>query len=602
MSYSEIKKGEMQRAESFIRRCENSDDKYYRYKHRSRPITDFRHMMETSAELYGDNVAFRQRFAKGEPFRDITFEEMLCDINGLGTSMAALGLLGEKVAVIGENCYQWCTCYLAVTMGGGVIVPLDKELDEAELRHLVIESGVRGIMFTEKYSDMFARMRADLNTQLDVLVNLNGTEHTADAYSWELLVEEGKNLIEGGHREFLDAEVIGDSLGIMLFTSGTTGTSKAVMLSQSNICYDIMAAPYLINVYEDDIFFMVLPLHHTYACTASFLVTLYLGASCAVCEGLKYIQKNLQEVRPTFLLGVPIIFESLYKTIMKNVKKQGKEKAVAKVMKLNKATSKIGINVSKRLLKEIVSVFGGRMRVMISGGAAIDPEVLDFFNNLGFTAFQGYGLTETSPLVSINPDIHRLMRNSSVGYPLPGVETKIVDADQDGIGEICFRGPNVMLGYYNNQEETDKVLKDDWFYTGDLGYIDEDGFIYITGRKKNVIITGNGKNVFPEELEYYLGKVPYISECFVWADTDDEGQDSVIVATVKPDIEEIAAVIGKKAEKPAEIEKLIWKEVDRINSKLPSFKRIVHVQLRFEEFEKTTAHKIKRFVKANKKK
>lgn len=601
MNYEEIKRNEMIRAERFIKECEESKDPYYVYKKRSRPITDFKHMMYTSAELYGENVAFMQRFKKGEPFRKITFNEALADINGLGTAMATLGLVGERVAVIGENCYEWGTCYLATTMGGGIIVPLDKELDEAEIKHLIIESESKAVMFTGKYLDMFARMVADGDTKLEVLVNLNGKEHTADAYSWELLVEEGKKHIENGNREFLDAEVIADQMGIMLFTSGTTGTSKAVMLSQSNICYDLMGAPYLIKVYEEDIFFLILPMHHTYACTASFLIPIYLGACCAFCEGLKYLTKNLQEIQPTFILGVPVIFESLYKTINKNVKKQGKEKLVGKVLKANRFTSKFGLNISQKLLKEITSVFGGRLRVMISGGAAIDPAILDFFNDLGFTAFQGYGLTETAPLVSINPDIHKKMRNSSVGHIMPGDSVKVIDKDEDGIGEICFKGPNIMMGYYKNEEETDKVLIDDWFHTGDLGYVDDENFIYITGRKKNVIITKNGKNVFPEELEYYLGKVSYVSECMVWADADEDGQDSVIVATIKPDMDEVETVLGKKSEKIAEIEKLMWEEVDKINSKLPAFKKIVRIQIRLEEFEKNTSKKIKRFAKSNKK-
>ena len=314
------------------------------------------------------------------------------------------------------------------------------------------------------------------------------------------------------------------------------------------------------------------------------------------------LTKNLQEVKPTFILGVPVIFESLYKTINKNVKKQGKEKLVGKVLKANRFTSKFGLNISQKLLKEITSVFGGRLRVMISGGAAIDPAILDFFNDLGFTAFQGYGLTETAPLVSINPDIHKKMRNSSVGHIMPGDSVKIIDKDEDGIGEICFKGPNIMMGYYKNEEETNKVLIDDWFHTGDLGYVDDENFIYITGRKKNVIITKNGKNVFPEELEYYLGKVSYVDESMVWADADEDGQDSVIVATIKPDMDEVEAVLGKKSEKVDEIEKLLWEEVDKINSKLPAYKKVVRIQVRLEEFEKNTSKKIKRFSLANKKK
>ncbi|MBR6585606.1 MAG: AMP-binding protein, partial [Firmicutes bacterium] len=311
-------------------------------------------------------------------------------------------------------------------------------------------------------------------------------------------------------------------------------------------------------------------------------------------------RKNLSEVRPTMILAVPLILESLYKNIMKNVRKQGKEGLVKKVMAVNKVTKKFGLDINKKLLKDILKVFGGRMRVLISGGAAIDPAILQFFNDLGFIAVQGYGLTECSPMAALNPDTHKYMRNASVGHLLPGMEVKIADKDEDGVGEICLKGSNVMMGYYNMPEETAKVIKDGWFHTGDLGYVDDEDFIYITGRKKNVIITRNGKNVFPEELEYYLSKVPYVSESMVWAESDEAGQDDVIAATIKPDMEEVTAALGEEAAKDtAAIEKLLWSEVDRINADLPLFKKIKKIVVRTEDFEKTTGKKIKRFVQTN---
>ena len=301
------------------------------------------------------------------------------------------------------------------------------------------------------------------------------------------------------------------------------------------------------------------------------------------------------------LLAVPLIFENLYNNIMKNVRKQGKEGLVRKVLAVNKVTKKIGLDLNKLLLKDILKVFGGRMRVLISGGAAIDPAILQFFNDLGFIAVQGYGLTECAPMAALNPDQHKNMRNSSVGHLLPGMEVKIEDKNEDGIGEICVKGPNVMMGYYNMPEETAKVIRDGWFHTGDLGYVDDKDFIYITGRKKNVIITANGKNVFPEELEYYLGRSNLVSESMVWAQEDEAGQDTVIVATIKPDMEEVESVIGKEAASDtAQVEKLLWAEVDKINEDLPFFKKIKKVTVRREEFEKTTGKKIKRFVESNK--
>lgn len=602
MEYRELKEMEMKRAEAVIEALNTSKDPYVVYK-TSRPITDLKHMLNTSVELYADNVAFRQRFVKDEPFREITYREALDTVNGLGTALIAHGLKGKRISVIGENCYQWATSYLAAVCGTGVVVPLDKELSAQELKQLVIEADVAAVLFTKKYEEMFKDMMASGDTKLELLVNLNGSagDEAEGILSWEGLVEEGKKLVEGGDRSFIDAEIYADEMSVLLFTSGTTGIAKGVMLSHRNICEDLMSAPTILNVNTWDIFFSVLPVHHTYECTCGFLMPLYKGASIAYCEGLKYIVKNLAEVRPTMLLAVPLIFENLYNNIMKNVRKQGKEGLVRKVLSINKVTKKIGLDLNKLLLKDILKVFGGRMRVLISGGAAIDPAILQFFNDLGFIAVQGYGLTECAPMAALNPDQHKNMRNSSVGHLLPGMEVKIEDKNEDGIGEICVKGPNVMMGYYNMPEETAKVIQDGWFHTGDLGYVDDKDFIYITGRKKNVIITANGKNVFPEELEYYLGRSNLVSESMVWAQEDEAGQDTVIVATIKPDMEEVESVIGKEAASDtAQVEKLLWAEVDKINEDLPFFKKIKKVTVRREEFEKTTGKKIKRFVESNK--
>ena len=600
MDYKELKAKEMERAQAVVEKLNTSKDRLVVYR-KSRPITDLKHMLNTSVELYGDNVAFRQRFEKDKPFREITYKEALKDINGLGTALIAHGLKNKRIAVIGENCYQWATSYLAAVCGTGIVVPLDKELSSEELKQLVIEAEVSAVLFTKKYEKMFREMKASADTGIEVLVNLNAPSEKDGVLSWEELIAEGKKLIAGGDRSFIDAEIYADEMSVLLFTSGTTGIAKGVMLSHRNICEDLMSAPTILNVNTWDIFFSVLPLHHTYECTCGFLMPLYKGASIAYCEGLKYIVKNLAEVQPTMLLAVPLIFENPYNNIMKNVRKQGKEKLVRKVLAVNKVTKKVGIDLNKLLLKDILKVFGGRMRVLISGGAAIDPAILEFFNDLGFISVQGYGLTECAPMAALNPDGRKTMRNSSVGHLLPGMEVKIEDKNEEGIGEICLKGANIMMGYYNMPEETAKVIQDGWFHTGDLGYVDEDDFIYITGRKKNVIITANGKNVFPEELEYYLGRSAFVSESMVWAQEDSSGQDTVIVATIKPDMEEVEGAIGKEAsEDPAQVEKLLWAEVDKINESLPLFKKIKKITVRREEFQKTTGKKIKRFVESNK--
>lgn len=600
MDNENINRDKMAWAQKVVDDLNNSTDKYVVYR-TSRPITDIKHMLTTSVELYGDNVAFMQRFEKNEPFKSITYNEAFDTVNSLGTALVNRGLKGKRIAVIGENCYQWATSYLAVICGTGVVVPLDKELGAGELKQLCIEAEVSAVMFTEKYAETFKEMKGSGDTSIELLIKLNGHKEFEDMLTWSGLIAEGKSLMDGGDRSFVDAEIAYDEMSELLFTSGTTGIAKGVMLSHKNICFDLMIAPTILNVNTWDIFFSVLPIHHTYEGTCGFLMPLYKGAAIAYCEGLKYIVKNLSEVRPTMFLGVPAIFEALYKTIWKNIKKQGKESAVKKVMAINKFTKKLGFDLNKKFLKDVYKVFGGRLRVIISGGAAIDPAILQFFNDLGFIAVQGYGLSECAPMGALNPDQHKYMRNASVGHILPGMQVKIADKDEDGIGEICLKGDNVMLGYYKNPEETAKAIKDGWFYTGDQGYTDDEDFIYITGRKKNVIIASNGKNVFPEELEYLLSKSPYVAESMVWG-ADDEKGDITIVASIRPDEEEVAEAIGEEKAKDDEaIKELLWKEVDRINADLPLFKKIKKISVRREEFEKNTSKKIKRFVEGNKK-
>ncbi|MEG0923665.1 MAG: AMP-binding protein [Anaerovoracaceae bacterium] len=599
MSYEEIKQIEKNRAEEKAKALNESNDPYLRYK-TSRPITDIKDMFESSVELYGDNVAFMQKFEKDQPYQSITYKQALADVNGLGTALINRGLTGKRIAIVGDNCYQWATSYLATLCGTGIVVPLDRELNGVELEQLIIEADVNCIIYQNKYEETFKEMKAGGKTKLEILVNFNKEENDADELSWSQLVTEGKNLIALGDRQFLDAEIIADEMSILLFTSGTTGIAKGVMLSHENLVEDLMSAPTILNVNPWDIFFSVLPIHHTYECTCAFLMPLYKGAAIAYCEGLKYIPKNLAEVQPTMLLGVPVLIENLYKKIWQNVRQQGKEKTLRKLLKLNRGTKKLKLDISKPFTKEILKVFGGRMRVIISGGAAINPEVLQFFNDLGIISVQGYGLTECAPMAALNPDVPKDMRNESVGHLLPGMEVKIIDKDEDGIGEICLKGKNVMLGYYNNQQATDEVIKDGWFHSGDLGYVDKEDFIYITGRKKNVIITKNGKNVFPEELEYYIGRIPYIEESLVWGvEGDDGSNDTTILATVTLDKEEVIQALGE-GYTFEEAKDLIWEEIDKLNDTLPLFKRIKRIAIRREDFEKTTGKKIKRFVDSNK--
>ncbi|MCQ2553446.1 MAG: AMP-binding protein [Clostridia bacterium] len=561
-----------------------------------RPITDIKDMITSSATIYANNVAFKQRFKKGEPFTDITYKEAMEDINGLGTALINMGLKDKRIAVIGENCYQWAVSYLATICGTGVVVPLDKELAEENLSGLCAAADVEAVLCTKKFSKTFNSIRESGKTQIKYIINLNLEEKSETDLAFREVIEEGKKLIADGDKSFVDAVIDPEAMAAILFTSGTTGISKGVMLCHKNIAVDLMLLPTILNVYENDVFFSVLPVHHTFECTAGFLIPLYRGSAIAYCEGLKYIQSNLKEINPSIVMLVPLIAEALYKGIWKNIRKQGKEKTVKNVINICKKFGKAGNKIQRKLLKDIYAVFGTNMRLLICGGAAMDPGILDFFEDLGFLGIQGYGLTECAPVAAVNGEI--LHKSASIGRPLPTIDAKIINPDSEGNGEILIKGDIVMLGYYNMQEETDKVLQDGWFHTGDIGYIDDQGFIFITGRSKNVIIASNGKNVFPEELEYCLGLTGLVTESMVWADADENGQDTVIIASIFPDAAAVEERLGANYT-DADVNKLFDEEIDKLNKTLPLYKQIRRFVIRKEEFEKTTAKKIKRFVASN---
>lgn len=596
-AYEQLKPKEMDYAVSVVENVKNSKDKYVMYRD-IRPIIDLKHMLQTSVELYGDNVAFHVKDKVGGPYRGISYKEVKEDVDAFGTTLISMGLKGKSIAIIGDNRYEWAVSYLSTVCGTGIVVPLDKELGPRELEQLVIEAGVECIVYTNKFEKTFLDIREKGESALKYLINMDLAESDNERFSWSELVAAGKQLVHKGNREFIDAVVERDTMSIILFTSGTTGISKGVMLSHGNIVEDLMASPTLLEVLTTDVFFSILPIHHTYECTCGFLMPLYRGASVAFCEGLKYIVKNLSEARPTILLGVPLIIESLYKKIWQNAKKTGKDKTLRKVIVINRKTKKIGIDLAPVFFKKITDLFGGRMKVIICGGAAIDPDVLQGIRDFGINAVQGYGLTECAPICALNPD--KYPKNEAAGYIPPGFDLKIHDPNPEtGIGEICAKGGNIMLGYYNNPEATAEVLRDGWFHTGDLGYLDEDRFVHITGRIKNVIITKNGKNVYPEEIENYIGRIPYVAESLVWGKDSEESGETLICATIKPDYEEVEEALGKEYT-DKDVEKLLWKELDEVNAELPFFKRVKRLVVRKEEFEKTTGKKIKRFVESNK--
>ena len=565
----------------------------------SRTITDLKDLLVSSAELYGDNIAYLQKWDPKGEFQETTYRQALEDVNGLGTALLARGLGGKRVAVIGENCYQWCSTYLAVTGGVGCIVPLDKELSADELKEQIKRAEVSCVVFAKKHEAVFRQIRDDGDTPLEFLVSFNAEEERDGVLSWRGLIEEGGRMIGCGDRSYIDAEVDNEAMSILIFTSGTTGKAKGVMLCQKNICAELMIAPTTFELREDDRYMSFLPLHHTYECTCCFLMAIYKGSSVGFCQGLKYITKNLKELRPTMMLGVPALYEKLYSSIWKNVRKQGKEKTLRRVIKINRKTKKIGIDLGNIFFKQIRDIFGGRMKTLICGGAKINPEILDGLHDFGFNALQGYGLTEAAPMGAFNPQ--DAPNSRSIGIPFPGQSIKTINVNEEGIGEICIKGPNIMMGYYQQPEETAKAIDEEgWFHTGDLGYIDDDGYAYLTGRQKNVIITKNGKNVYPEEMEYQISNIDFVEESFVFGQESSIDSDVVITASVKVDEDAVREILGEGCSDD-DTRKLIWSEIDAINEAAPLYRKIRKVILRKSAFVKNTSQKIIRFAEENKK-
>lgn len=541
-------------------------------------ITDLRDMIRKSSEMYAERNAFLVK--KNGKYEPITYMQYMADINALGTKLVNMGLKGEKIAVIGEASYAWAVTYLAVVCGVGVIVPLDKELPKEEIDNLISIANVKMIIHSPKVKTI------DKDTKVDYKVCM-GEELDA-------LIEDGKRLLKEGNRDFLDAVIDPEEMQILLFTSGTTGMAKGVMHNHRTICTNLMSMVTMFKLYPEDIFLSVLPIHHTYECTCGFLCPIYKGCTIAHCEGLKYIVQNLKETKATMVLGVPLMFEKMWRTINKTIDKNGMRKKVNLGMKIAKVAGAVGIDVRRKLFKQIHDNFGGNIRTFISGAAAIDPKVAEGFRSIGIQLLQGYGLTECAPIGALNRDVYS--KDAAAGLPLPGVEIKIDNPNEEGIGEVLIKGGNVMMGYYEAPELTAEAIVDGWYHTGDLGYLDKDSFLHLTGRMKNVIITKNGKNVFPEEIETYLGRSRFVEDSLV--QSKEKGDDILIYAQIMPNYAEVEAELGTDYTEEQLIA-LMRAEVEAANELTQGYKRITKFSIRVRPFEKTTTHKIQRFKPEN---
>ena len=542
-----------------------------------------------SAKEYNSGTAFTIKNKEGDKttYTDISYTQFLNDINALGTAFYNLGLKGKRIAIIGKNRYEWILSHLANQFGSIVSVPLDKDLQLEELESSLIRSKADAIVFDKKLVELIAEIKERNNTNLKEYIamdNIEGYKNILD------LVNEGRKIIEDGNTDFANNEINSDELGILLFTSGTTSKSKAVMLSQRNIAANIYALQCVEDIRPTDTNIVFLPLHHIFG-SSCIVWTLACGLRNVFPDGLRYIKQNLNEYKVTIFVGVPILIESIHKAIMKEVEKQGKTKLIKFALGLSSFLMKLHIDIRRKLFKQILDQLGGELRFVVSGGAPADAKIAKQFNDMGITTVQGYGLTETSPVIAGEDYLN--MKPGTVGQPMINDTIEIVNPDENGIGEIRVQGPNVMLGYYEMQEETDKVLKDGWFYTGDLGYLDKDGYLTITGRNKNMIVLKNGKKVFPEELEAMLNRIELIEECMVFGLPDKEDKNDIILSVKVVYNKEIAEekYPGKSEE---DLRKIVWEQIKKINTTFPKYKHIKNMIFTSEELIKTTTKKVKR--------
>ena len=560
---------------------------------KERKVTQFENIKEliyNSVKKYENHIAFviKKTNGKKAEYQNITYKELLDEINSLGTKLYELGIKNKRIAIVGRNRYEWALSHLTNLLGANVSIPLDKDLQIDELESSLIRSKADVIIFDEKYIEKIEEIKNRNQTNITKYICMSKIEGYENIPN---LKEQGKKLLEQGNKEFITTKIDSYGMNILLFTSGTTSKSKAVMLSQNNITSNVYAMQKVEGIYDTDTNLAFLPFHHIFGSTAMIMM-LACGVKTAFPDGLRYVAQNLKEYEISVFVGVPLLVEAIYNKVLKEIDKQGKTKLIKLATKITNILNAIHIDIRRKVFKQIIEQLGGKMRFIISGGAPLDPNVQKGFNELGIRLIQGYGLTESSPVICAENDFKT--RNGSIGVPMENVTVEIVNKDQNGIGELRTKGPNIMLGYYENEEETNKVLKDGWFYTGDLGYIDKDGFIFITGREKNMIVLKNGKKIFPEEIETLVNRIDLVSESMVFGMPDENDKNDLKLSVkIVYDKEVVKEKYGNIPQE--EIRDIIWNKIkEEVNTTVPRYKHIMNMILSDKELIKTTTKKVKR--------
>ena len=551
-------------------------------------------VFEKSTTEFAERPLILEKFNPKGEFETITYKQFREDVIALGTALTnKYKLKNERVVIIGENTYHWYVSYMAMLCGVGIAVPIDKELPANEIENLVKRSNATTIIYSTKKKEVIKKIEDNL-PEVKYFIQMNSDESLLGRnIGLNTVIQAGNKLVSEGDDSFTKIEIDPEEFKVLIFTSGTTSKSKGVMICNRNLAENINAVNPYVKFRSEDRLFSVLPLHHTYESTIGFLFPVSVGASIAVCQGLKHIVPNLKETNPTAMLAVPLLVENLYKKINASIEKGGKAGLVNSMIHLTNALKTVGIDVKRKVFAEIYENLGGKMKFIVSAAAPIDAKVGKWVQDIGITFLQGYGLTETAPIAALTPEFKTKV--GSAGKPVVCAEIKIDNPNENGEGEVLIKSETLMLGYYENEEATKESIVDGWFHSGDIGYLDEEGFLYITGRSKNVIVTQNGKNIYPEEIELMLGNIEEIKECMVYGKEDEnDNKELIITARVIPNYEKIEEKYGKDLSEE-KIHDIIWEEIKKLNRKLTSYKAIKSLEIKKDEFVKTTTMKIKRF-------
>lgn len=550
-------------------------------------IENLKDMLNKTKDIYSNKPAYKIKIEENK-YQIYTHEQVREMIDSLGTSLIDMGLKDKRIAIIGENRYEWEIAYLSIVCGTGIVVPIDKSLPEHELESVIERSEVEAIFYSNKYEEILNKIKYSKSNKLKHLISMDNLENKEGIYSQKELIQKGEELIQNGDKRFINAEIDNEKMSIMLFTSGTTSKSKVVALSHKNIASNLMDIGSILDITSEDTLLSILPIHHVFECTVGFLFSLYKGAQTVFCDGIRHIVENLNEYNVTVMACVPGIYERIFLMIRKQLEKQGKlEEILEKEEKLKNAS----MEERKKEFKEIHDMLGGKIKLFISGAAALDYKIEEKYRLLGLNLVQGYGLTETSPVIAVGTkEEYRL---GSVGKIVPSAQAKIVDVNSEGIGELIVKGPNIALGYYNDKKATSESFKDGWFYTGDLAKIDKDGYIFICGRKKSVIVLKNGKNIFPEEMENLVNKIEGVKESFIFGKKQSSDKNNIKI-NVKIVYDKDIVKEVYRAETEEEIYKALFEKVKEVNAQMPKYKAIKGMIITENPLIKTTTNKIKR--------